>query len=217
MLAVGLNWKDLGLCTGRFDQNNLSNEYCGIVTKRRPDVSHLGVGDRVYGMGKGHFGNFTHVPAALAHKLRPDVDAVKAATIPLVYMTAVYAFEHVTRLRKGQKMLTQSASGGLGLAAIQLARAKGAEIFFTAGTAEKTRYLTEQMRIPLTHVFFSRESTDLKRMIRTTRHGGFDVVLSNSQGNMLYESIKALAPLGHLIVIGRLDVTTSKNIALELF
>ena len=217
VLAVGLNWKDLGLCTGRFDQNNLSNEYCGIVTKRGPDVSHVGVGDRVYGMGKGHFGNYTHVPAALAHKLRPDVDAVEAATMPLVYMTAVYAFEHVTRLRKGQKVLIQSASGGLGLAAIQLARAKGAEIFVTAGTALKTRYLTEQMGIPLTHVFSSRDSTDLKRMIRVTRNGGFDVILSNSQGNMLYESIKALAPLGHLIDIGRLDVTTSKTIALELF
>ena len=59
---------------------NLSNEYCGIVTKRGPDVSHVGVGDRVYGMGKGHFGNYTHVPAAHAHKLRPDVDAVEAAT-----------------------------------------------------------------------------------------------------------------------------------------
>lgn len=217
VLAVGLNWKDLGLCTGRFDQNNLSNEYCGVVTKRGPDVSHVKVGDRVYGMGKGHFGNYTRVPAPLAHKLGPDVDAVEAATMPLVYMTAVYAFEHVTQLRKGQKVLIQSASGGLGLAAIQLARAKGAEIFVTAGTAEKTRFLTEQMGVPFTHVFSSRDFTDIKRMVRATQNGGFDVILSNSQGNMLYESIKALAPLGHLIDVGRLDVTSSKNIALELF
>ena len=137
--------------------------------------------------------------------------------MPLVYMTAVYAFEHVTRLRKGQKVLIQSASGGLGLAAIQLARAKGAEIFVTAGTAQKTRYLTEQVGIPSTHVFSSRDFTDLKRMIRATQNGGFDVILSNSQGHMLYESIKVLAPLGHLIEVGRLDVTASKNVALELF
>ncbi|KAL8791268.1 MAG: hypothetical protein Q9213_000225 [Squamulea squamosa] len=217
VLAVGLNWKDLGLCTGRFDQNNLSNEYCGIVAKRGPDVSHVEVGDRVYGMGKGHFGNYTRVPAALARRPPPHVDAVKAATMPLVYMTAVYAFEHVTRLRKGQKVLIQAASGGLGLAAIQLARTKGAEIFVTVGTAEKTHFLTEQMGIPLTHVFSSRDITDVKRMVRATQNGGFDVILSNSQGHMLYESIKALAPLGHLIDVGRLDVTSSKNIALELF
>ena len=217
VLAVGLNWKDLGLCTGRFDQNNLSNEYCGVVTKRGSSVSHVEIGDRVYGMGKGHFGNYTRVPGVLAHKLRPEVDAVEAATMPLVYMTVVYAFEHITRLRKGQKVLIQSASGGLGLAAIQLARAKGAEIFATAGTEEKTRFLTEHMGIPSSHIFSSRGSTDIKHMVDATQNGGFDVILSNSQGHMLYESIKALAPLGHLIDVGRLDVTSSKNIALELF
>ncbi len=140
VLAVGLNWKDLGLCTGRFDQNNLSNEYCGIVTKTGTDVDHLQVGDLVYGMGKGHFGNYTRVPGEMAQKLRPGADAVEAATMPLVYMTAVYAFEHVTRLRKGQKVLIQSASGGLGMAAIQLARTKEAEIFVTAGTPEKMSF-----------------------------------------------------------------------------
>lgn len=215
--AVGLNWKDLGLCTGRFDQNNLSNEYCGVVTKRGSDVSSFEVGDRVYGMGKGHFGNYTRVPAALAQKLRSDADPVEAATMPLVYMTAVYAFEHVTRLKKGQKVLIQSASGGLGLAAIQLARAKGADVFVTAGTAEKVGFLTENMGIPFTHVFSSRDPADLVRMVRATQNGGFDVILSTAQGDMLYESIKALAPLGHLIDVGRMDVASSKTVALELF
>ncbi|OCK76857.1 ketoacyl-synt-domain-containing protein [Lepidopterella palustris CBS 459.81] len=217
VLAIGLNWKDLGLCTGRFDQNNLSNEYCGIVTKKGSSVSNVDIGDRVHGMGKGHFGNYTRVPAVLAQKLQPDVDPIQAATIPLVYMTAVYAFEHVTRVRKGQKVLIQSASGGLGLAAIQLARSKGAEIYVTAGTSDKTRFLNEQMNIPSSHIFSSRDITDVKRMVQATRNGGFDVILSNSQGDMLYESVKALAPMGHLIDVGRLDVTSSKNIALELF
>ena len=83
VLAVGLNWKDLGLCTGRFNQNNLSNEYCGIVVNRASAVSHVEVGDRVYGMGKGHFGNYTRVVAALTKGLRPHVDAIEAATMPL--------------------------------------------------------------------------------------------------------------------------------------
>ncbi|KAI0595293.1 polyketide synthase [Biscogniauxia sp. FL1348] len=215
--AVGLNWKDLGLCSGRFDQNNLSNEYCGVVTKAGSNVSNLQVGDRVYGMGKGHFGNYTHVPAALAQKLRPDASAFEAATMPLVFMTAVYAFEYVTRLRKGQTVLIQSASGGLGLAAVQLALSKSADVFVTAGTPEKARFLIEKMGIPSDHVFSSRNSADLMRMVPVTKNGGFDVILSTAQGDMLYESIKALAPLGHLIDVGRLDVTSSKTIALELF
>ncbi|KAJ8115851.1 hypothetical protein ONZ43_g4571 [Nemania bipapillata] len=215
--AVGLNWKDLGLCSGRFDQNNLSNEYCGIVVKKGSAVSNLQIGDRVYGMGKGHFGNFTRVLASLAQKVAPEVDPVEAATMPLVFMTAVYAFEHITRLRKGNKVLIQSASGGLGLAAIQLARSKGAEVFATVGTAEKFRFLVEEIGIPSDHVFYSRDLADGGRMAKATRTGGFDVILSTAQGDMLYNSVKALAPLGHIIDVGRLDVTNSKSIGLELF
>lgn len=212
--AVGLNWKDLGLCSGRFDQNNLSNEYCGIVSRTGSAVTTLQVGDRVYGMGKGHFGNYTRVPAALARKLQPGTDPVEAATMPLVYMTAVYAFEHVFRLKSGQKVLIQSASGGLGLAAIQLARSKGAEVFATVGTKEKARFLSEEMGFPPDHVFSLR---DFAEMTKATRNGGFDVILSTAQGDTLYESIKALAPLGSLIDVGRLDVTGSKMMAMELF
>lgn len=215
--AVGLNWKDLGLCSGRFDQNNLSNEYCGIVSRKGSAVYNLDIGDHVYGIGKGHFGNYTRVPAALAQKLRPGVDPIEAATMPLVYMTAVYAFEYVTRLRRGQKVLIQSASGGLGLAALQLARSKGAEVFATVGTAEKARFLSEVIGLPVDHVFSSRGSPDLSSIASATRDGGFDVILSTAQGDMLYESIKALAPLGTLVDVGRLDVTGSKSMAMQLF
>ncbi|GKZ25415.1 type I Iterative Polyketide synthase (PKS) [Aspergillus brasiliensis] len=213
--AVGLNWKDLGLCSGRFDANNLSNEYCGVVTQTGADVTGIAVGDRVYGMGKGHFGTYTRVPAGLAHKLAADVNSIEAATMPLVYMTAVYAFEHVTRLRPGQKVLIQSATGGLGLAAIQLARSKGATIYATAGTPDKVQFLTTHMGIPASQIFSSRDVASLHRAAQ--QHGGFDVILSTAQGDMLYESVKALAPLGHLVDVGRLDVTSSQTIGLELF
>lgn len=215
--AVGLNWKDLGLCSGRFDQNNLSNEYCGVVSQKGSDVAGLEIGDRVYGLGKGHFGNYTRVPAALAQKLQPSADPVEAATMPLVYMTAVYAFEHLARLRKGQKVLIQSASGGLGLAAIQLARSKDAEVFATVGTEEKARFLSEEMGVAADHIFSSRDTSELPRVAGGIQGGGFDVILSTAHGDMLYESVKALAPLGCLIDVGRMDVTSSKTMALELF
>ena len=108
--------------------------------------------------------------------------------MPVVFMTAVYAFEHLTRLRNGQKVLIQSAWGGLGLAAIQLARA--------------SRLATEAC------IFGA---------IAATNSGGFDVILSTAHGDMLYHTIKALAPLGHLIDIGRLDVNEAHAVGLELF
>ena len=215
--AVGLNWKDLGLSSGRFDGNNLSSEYSGVVSKTGSNVTSVSVGDRVYGMGRGHFGNYTRVPAAFAQRLFPSDDLVEVATMPLVYMTAVYAFDHVTQLRKAQTVLIQSATGGLGLAAVQIAQSKGAEVFATVGTAEKARFLVDSMNIPSSHIFSSRDLSDLSRAVGMTRNRGFDVILSTAKGDMLYASVKALAPLGHLIDVGRMDVMDAKTIGLELF
>jgi NADPH:quinone reductase-like Zn-dependent oxidoreductase/SAM-dependent methyltransferase/NAD(P)-dependent dehydrogenase (short-subunit alcohol dehydrogenase family)/acyl carrier protein len=215
--AVGLNWKDLGLSSGRFDGNNLSSEYSGTISEVGTSVAGLTVGDKVYGMGKGHFGNYTRVPAAFAKKLQPQDDLVEVATMPLVYMTAVYAFEHITRLRRGQKVLIQSATGGLGLAGIQLAQSKGAEVYATVGTADKVQFLVETMKLPASHIFMSRSIGDLVAAASRLPKGGFDVILSTSRGEMLYASLRALAPLGHLIDVGRSEVRDAKMIGLELF
>lgn len=217
VVAIGLNWKDLGISAGRFDANNLSSEYSGVVTRIGTAVRGFSVGDHVYGMGRGHFGNYTRVPAKLAQKLGPNDDLVEAATMPLVYMTAVYAFDHVTQLKAGEKVLIQSATGGLGLAAIQLAQSRGAEVFATVGNADKARFLTETTNIPSSHIFGSREVSEVPRAVAATGGRGFDVILSASKGDMLYESLKALHPLGRLIDVGRMDVLDAKAMSLELF
>ena len=95
--AAGLNWKDLSLMLSRFDANinNLSSEYAGIVTRLGANVAGLSVIVRIYGVGKGHFGKYTHVPLAFARKLRPSDDLVEVAEMPPVYMTSVYALNYV--------------------------------------------------------------------------------------------------------------------------
>ena len=99
--AIGVNWRDLDYWSGRLDGNNLSSEYTGIVTAVGARVSSLKIGDRVYGLGKGQFGNYIRVPAAFASKLRLGNDIVQIATMPLAYTTAIYAFNHVAYLKKG--------------------------------------------------------------------------------------------------------------------
>ncbi|KAM3427266.1 hypothetical protein NHJ13734_009044 [Beauveria thailandica] len=217
--AVGLNWKDLGIAAGTFDANNLSAEYSGIITKVGASVKNFAVGDAVYGMGHGHLGNYTQVPACFAAKLRPTDDLVAVATMPLVCMTAVYAFDHVTTLKAGEKLLIQSATGGLGLAAIQLAQAKGADVYATVGSEDKKQFLIENVGLSATHIFSSRDVTDLQRAMREATDGrGFDVVLSAVRGeDMLYETFRILAPLGRLIDVGRIDVMDGNRLGLELF
>ena len=218
--AVGLNWRDVAITTSRniLASSNLSSEYAGVVTKVGPNVAGLSVGDRVYGLGKGQFGSYERVPAAFAQKLRPTDDFVGAATMPLVFMSAIYAFEYVVRLKKGDRILIQSASGGLGLAAIQIARNRGAEIFATVGTSDKSSFLTDSVGIPIDHIFPSRDSENLARVARAIGNGGFDVILSTvAGGDAMYQSLKALAPMGHFIDVGRVDVLKSKQLGLELF
>ncbi|KAK8064661.1 Prosolanapyrone synthase [Apiospora phragmitis] len=219
--AVGLNWKDLGLSSGRFDAdgNNLSSEYAGTVTRVGAEVDSVAVGDRVYGIGRGHFGNYTCVPAAFAQKLRPTDKSVEMATMPLVFATAVYAFQYVARIRKGMKVLIQSATGGLGLAAIQVAQSKGADIYATVSGDEKIKFLVDTVGLPADHIFSSRDPKALVRAAKTCgSKGGFDVILSTSVGgDTLHHSLKALAPMGHLVDVGRLDVLESKDLGLELF
>ncbi|TGJ86695.1 hypothetical protein E0Z10_g2067 [Xylaria hypoxylon] len=215
--AVGLNWKDLGISAGRFDADNLSSEYAGTITKVGSAVTSFVVGDRVYGMGKGHFGNYTRVPSHFAHRLQPGDDTVEAATMPLVYMTAIYAFDHVTNLKAGERVLIQSAAGGLGLAAIRLAQSRGAEVYATVGTKEKAEFLATEIGVPRSRIFSSRDVDDFRNAVATTCGRGFDVILSAAKGEMLYESFRALSPLGRLIDVGRMDVMSSKSLGLELF
>ncbi|KAL3429756.1 hypothetical protein BDV09DRAFT_200308 [Aspergillus tetrazonus] len=166
-------------------------------------------------MGKGRFGTYTCVSAALMPKLPLYIDPIEAATMRLIYMTAVYAFEHATHTHKRQKLLIQSASGGLGLAAIRLARSKKAEIPATAGPPDKGRFLTEEMGIAASHIFPS--ATQQVRAHRPRhRSRRLRVILSTAQSDMLYESIKALAPLGHLIDVERLGMTSAMSLGLEV-
>lgn len=218
--AVGLNWRDVAVTTSRnvLASRNLSSEYAGFVTKVGRNVADLSVGDRVYGLGKGNFGNYERVPAALAQQLQLTDDLIEAATMPLVFMSAIYAFEFLARLKKDDKVLIQSASGGLGLAAIQIARSRGAEIFATVGTSDKVSFLADSLGIPLDHIFPSRDPEKLTWIAKAIGRGGFDVILSTvAGGDSLYQCIRALAPMGHLIDVGRVDVLKSKQLGLELF
>jgi hypothetical protein len=89
-------------------------------------------------------------------------------------------------------------------------------VYATVSTKEKAGFLNE-IRILSSHIFSSRDISDLTKAVVKLPKGGFDVILSTSKGEMLYTSLKALAPLGHLIDVGRMDVQDSKMIGLELF
>lgn len=215
--AIGLNWRDLDHWSGRLDGNDLSSEYTGTVTAVGAGVGGLKIGDRVYGLGRGQFGNYTRVPAAFTSKLEPGDDMIQMATMPMAYTTAIYSLDHVARLNKRQSVLVQSGAKDVGLASIRLARARGADVFAMVETTEQAGFLVNEMAMPASHVISAPSLKTLRRAAQMTRNGGFDVIVSTAQGELLYSSFQVLAPLGRLIDVGRANLQAASLTGLELF
>lgn len=236
--AIGLNWKDVvmtsGRSTSRMDLDSCSYECAGIVVACSPGLSRFQPGDRVYGLSWSckcnekarvllnrliflGFGTHIRTPAGFVQRMKPDESFEQMCTIPLAFCTAIYALVHLGRVKKDDRVLIQTATGGLGLAAIQVAKASGAEVFATAGNPEKRAYLQENCGIPQDHIFSSREEFELTSMMTATSGKGFNIVLSTSSGDMMHATWKCIASRGHLIDVARVDVIDHTVISMEVF
>ncbi|GAB1215367.1 Polyketide synthase-like protein Preu9 [Aspergillus terreus] len=214
--AVGLNATDLDHWAGRVDSNSLSSEYAGVVTAVGANVAHLKVGDRVYGLGKGHFGNYTRVPACLSSKLDAADDMVQMASMPVAYMTAIFALDHVAHVRKGQSVLIQSPTTDVALASMRLAKAKGAVVVAMVETSEEARFLETEIAMPASNVCAGFTTACLQKAAEVAPQRGFDIILSTVHGEFLRSSLQILRPLGHLIDIGRGDAQNTQAVGMDL-
>lgn len=141
----------------------------------------------------------------------------EAASMPVAFMTAIYAFNHLARLSKGETVLIQSATGGLGMAAMQLAKHIGAEIYATVGNADKVEMLEKEFDIPKDHVFNSRDVSTPSKILAATNGTGIDVILCSAAGEAMHESWRAIAPMGRFIEVGRTDVLDHGRLNMEVF
>ena len=146
---AAINFRDLLKCLGVYPADNpeelaLGDECAGVITATGPGVTAFQVGDRVACCMPGCFQSHVVAPAAALFRISPDWSTSDAATIPIAFLTAWYSLRTVGRLAPGkQSVLIHSATGGVGMAAVQVARAAGARIFATAGTPEKRQTLLD--------------------------------------------------------------------------
>ena len=106
------------------------------------DVQDVRVGDAVIALAAEGIGSYITTPASLVTAKPVQLSFEEAATIPIAYLTAYYALHEQARLRRGESVLIHSAAGGVGLAAVEVARWLNATVLTTAGTPEKRDYLT---------------------------------------------------------------------------
>ena len=134
----------------------------------------------------------------------------EAVTLPAAFMTAWYALHHQGKLRKGEKVLIDAASGGVGLAAVQVAQLAGAEIFATAGSKEKRAFLKS---LGIRHLFDSRSQGFAEEIQRRTRGAGVNVVLNSLTGEFIPKSFSVLAAGGRFLELGKREIYSSAQLA----
>ncbi|MCG6895376.1 MAG: SDR family NAD(P)-dependent oxidoreductase, partial [Desulfobacteraceae bacterium] len=175
-------------------------EVAGIVLKTGPDAKRFRPGDSVIAltgtaMG-GHAEQVTLDEMQLVKKPE-SISFETACAFPVVFLTAHHVFE-LARVQQGEKILIQTAAGGVGLIAVQMARRCGAEIFATAGSREKLDHLKE-MGVP--HLINYRETDFARRLMALTGGYGADVVINTLSGDAIQKGIDCLAPGGRYVEI----------------
>jgi NADPH:quinone reductase-like Zn-dependent oxidoreductase/acyl carrier protein len=146
---------------------------------------------------------------------KPDhLSCEEAATIPIAFLTAYYALHYLGRMQRGERVLIHGASGGVGLAAIQLAKRCGAEIFATGGTTTK-RQLLQALGVP--HVMDSRSLAFAEEVLELTRGEGVDLVLNSLAGDAISKSLSILRPFGRFLELGKRDIYENNEIGLRPF
>ncbi|QZL04429.1 acyltransferase domain-containing protein [Streptomyces sp. BHT-5-2] len=211
--AASLHFNDvlnaLGRLPGQDGDLPLGLDCSGQVVAAGANVTHLVVGDRVAAFAPGSLASFVTVSAGTVFKLPDGMSYTEAATIPAVHLTAWYALHHVARVRSGEHVLIHSAIGGVGTAAVNLARATGAIIHATAGTPGKRRQL-HALGISSVHDSRSLAFADSLR-------SGIDIVLNSLTGPALTASLGLLRPGGRFVELGKRDIHANHRLGLAPF
>ncbi|ANZ15338.1 Erythronolide synthase, modules 3 and 4 [Streptomyces noursei ATCC 11455] len=203
--AAGVNFRDVLLALGVYPEAaHMGTEGAGVVVETGSEVTGLAAGDEVMGLLEGGFGPLAVADHRLLARIPRGWRATEAATVPIAYATAHYALHDLAGVRAGQSVLIHAAAGGVGMAAIRLARAAGAEVFATAspGKHETLRGLG----LDDDHIASSREPGFGAKFRAATGGRGVDVVLNSLTGELLDESADLLTSGGVFVELGKTDL-----------
>ncbi|MFB6888773.1 SDR family NAD(P)-dependent oxidoreductase [Kitasatospora sp. NPDC056327] len=218
--AAALNFIDVMKVMGTYpdpsaDARLLGLDGVGVVTRTGEGVSRFAPGDRVVACtGGGSLATHWTVLADHAQPVPEGLADEDAAAFPAVTITAWYGLRHLASLAPGETVLIHSAAGGLGLAALAVARLLGAEVIATAGGEEKRARLRE---LGVRHVFDSRDLSWADRVRGATGGRGVDVVLNSLTGAAIPLGLEVLAEGGRFVEVGKADIYGGRTLGLDAF
>lgn len=219
--AFGINFRDVMVALGQLgEQTTMGFECAGVVTKVGEIAAAKGgfkPGDRVASALVGGYASIIRTPYTNAARIPDSLDFETAASLPVVFCTAFIGLIDKAALQQGERVLIHAAAGGVGQAAILVAKSLGAEVFATVGTAEKRNFLIEKYGIPDDHIFSSRDISFSAGVRLRTQNEGVDVVLNSLSGSLLHESLGCLRRFGRFVEIGKRDLQINSRIDLAAF
>ncbi|KJY27981.1 SDR family NAD(P)-dependent oxidoreductase, partial [Streptomyces katrae] len=210
--AAGLNFRDvmlsLGLYPGEFV---LGGEGAGVVLETGPGVTSVKPGDRVMGIFDGAFGPVAVADARSVHRVPKGWTFAQAAAVPIVFMTAYYGLVDLARARRGERVLIHAAAGGVGMAAVQLARHLGLEVY---GTASPGKWDTLRAAgLDGAHLANSRTLDFEGAFLEATGGRGVDIVLDSLAREFVDASLRLLPGGGRFLEMGKTDIRVPAEVA----
>ncbi|PHQ51840.1 hypothetical protein BLA24_12240 [Streptomyces cinnamoneus] len=203
--AAGVNFRDVLIALGMYPGAAvMGGEVAGVVTEVGPDVTDLAAGDHVMGMVERAFGP---VMVADRRRVAPVPEGwsfEQAASAPIVFLTALFGLRDLAGLRSGEKVLVHAGAGGVGMAAIQLARHFGAEVFATA--SEGKWDVLRSLGLDDDHIASSRDLEFEEKFLAVTGGEGVDVVLNALAGEFIDASLRLLPRGGRFLEMGKTDI-----------
>jgi NADPH2:quinone reductase len=177
------------------------SDAAGLVESVGAGVEGLAVGDRVYvgGTLSGAYADQALCEAGQVHPLPPPVTFAQGAAVHVPYATAFRGLFQIAHARPGETVLIHGASGGVGVAGVQLARAAGLTVIGTAGTDRGRELVAVQ---GAHHVLDHRAPGYLDELLKLTQGRGVDIVLEMLANVNLAKDLSVLAPGGRVVVIG---------------
>ncbi|GLZ28532.1 polyketide synthase [Lentzea sp. NBRC 105346] len=204
--AAGLNFRDVLNALGMYpgDAGKFGVEGAGVVLEVGPGVTGVAPGDRVMGLFQGAFGPQAVTDHRMLARIPNNWSFVDAAGVPIVFLTAYYGLVDLAGLRAGESVLVHAAAGGVGMAATQLARHIGAEVFGTAGPAKWGATGLDD-----DHIASSRTLEFAERFPQV------DVVLDSLAGEFVDASLRLVADGGRFVEMGKTDVRDPAAVVAE--
>ncbi|RPF24840.1 type I polyketide synthase [Streptomyces sp. TLI_185] len=215
--AAGLNFRDVTIALGLVDRTaidaGLGSEGAGVVLEVADDVTRLAPGDRVTGIFTGAFGRTAVADHRMLVAVPDGWSYAEAASVPCTFLTAYHGLFRVANLKKGQRILIHAAAGGVGMAAVQLAKHVGAEIYATASPAKWP--VLRSLGVEETHLASSRDLEFAEKFLHSSDGRGVDVVLNSLAHTFVDASLTLLPGGGHFVEMGKTDIRDPRQVAAD--